>query len=165
MQRYITPEVLVQNEGDIGVPLPGSHEIAYGALVPKRGQADNLLVPVCVSSLHIAFGSIRMEPVHGAGALGGNGRGDGDRPRRRGSGRPPRRAARRLLQDGQVLEHPAPQAPRADGYFDVSPVGFAVPSREGCVKSSLDAGTMVTAPSDSRSFAKPAALPTATIVS
>jgi hypothetical protein len=63
VQRYITPDGSVQNEGDIGVPLAGPYEIAYGALVPKRGQADNLLVPVCVSSSHIAFGSIRMEPV------------------------------------------------------------------------------------------------------
>jgi hypothetical protein len=63
VQRYITPEGFVQNEGDIGVALPGPYEIAYGALVPKRGQADNLVVPVCVSSSHIAFGSIRMEPV------------------------------------------------------------------------------------------------------
>jgi hypothetical protein len=63
VQRYITPQGDVQNEGDIGVSLPGPYEIAYGALVPKRGQADNLLVPVCVSSSHIAFGSIRMEPV------------------------------------------------------------------------------------------------------
>ena len=63
VQRYITPEGYVQNEGDIGVPLKAPYEIAYGALVPRRGEADNLLVPVCVSSSHIAFGSIRMEPV------------------------------------------------------------------------------------------------------
>jgi hypothetical protein len=63
IQRYITPEGYVQNEGDIGVSTNGPYQIAYGSLVPKRGQADNLLVPVCVSSSHIAFGSIRMEPV------------------------------------------------------------------------------------------------------
>ncbi|HPC61976.1 MAG TPA: FAD-dependent oxidoreductase [Verrucomicrobiota bacterium] len=63
VQRYITPEGYVQNEGDIGVSTQGPYEIAYGALVPKAGQCDNLLVPVCVSASHIAFGSIRMEPV------------------------------------------------------------------------------------------------------
>lgn len=63
VQRYITPEGCVQNEGDIGVSTQGPYEIAYGALVPKAGQCDNLLVPVCVSASHIAFGSIRMEPV------------------------------------------------------------------------------------------------------
>ncbi len=63
VQRYVTPEGYVQNEGDIGVSTKGPYQIAYGSLVPKRGQAENLLVPVCVSSSHIAFGSIRMEPV------------------------------------------------------------------------------------------------------
>jgi hypothetical protein len=63
VQRYITPEGNVQNEGDIGVGLKAPYEIAYGAIVPRQGQCDNLLVPVCVSSSHIAFGSIRMEPV------------------------------------------------------------------------------------------------------
>ena len=63
VQRYITPEGNVQNEGDIGVGLKAPYEIAYGALVPTKQQCENLLVPVCVSSSHIAFGSIRMEPV------------------------------------------------------------------------------------------------------
>jgi len=63
IQRYVTPEGFVQNEGDIGVSLKGPYEIAYGALVPKKGQGSNLFAPVAVSSSHIAYGSIRMEPV------------------------------------------------------------------------------------------------------
>ena len=63
VQRYITPEGYVQNEGDIGVSTRGPYEIAYGSLVPRKEQCTNLMVPVCVSSSHIAFGSIRMEPV------------------------------------------------------------------------------------------------------
>ena len=63
VQRYITPEGYVQNEGDIGVSTKGPYAIAYGSLTPKKAQCENLLVPVCVSSTHIAYGSIRMEPV------------------------------------------------------------------------------------------------------
>jgi len=63
VQRYITPEGYVQNEGDIGVSTKGPYAIAYGSLVPKKEQCNNLLVPVCVSSSHIAYGSVRMEPV------------------------------------------------------------------------------------------------------
>ena len=63
IQRYITPEGYVQNEGDIGVSPPSPYSISYGSIIPKKDECTNLLVPVCVSSSHIAFGSIRMEPV------------------------------------------------------------------------------------------------------
>ncbi len=63
VQRYVTPDGHVQNEGDIGVSPPRPYRIAYGSLCPKKDECTNLLVPVCVSSSHIAFGSIRMEPV------------------------------------------------------------------------------------------------------
>lgn len=63
VQRYIKPDGFVQNEGDIGVKTPAPYEVAYGSIVPKISECKNLLVPVCVSSSHMAFGSIRMEPV------------------------------------------------------------------------------------------------------
>ena len=63
VQRYVKPDGYVQNEGDIGVHAPQPYHIAYGSLIPKQEQCENLLVPVCVSCSHIAFGSIRMEPV------------------------------------------------------------------------------------------------------
>ncbi len=63
VQRYVTEDGYVQNEGDIGVGVPRPYQVSYDSLVPKKSQCQNLLVPVCVSSSHIAFGSIRMEPV------------------------------------------------------------------------------------------------------
>jgi len=61
--RYVTPDGYVQNEGDVQVSPGGPYQISYLSIVPRRGQAANLLVPVCLSSSHIAYGSIRMEPV------------------------------------------------------------------------------------------------------
>jgi FAD dependent oxidoreductase len=63
VQRYVTNEGFVQNEGDIGVTPPKPYQIAMGSIMPPEDQCKNLLVPVCVSCSHIAFGSIRMEPV------------------------------------------------------------------------------------------------------
>jgi hypothetical protein len=107
IQRYITPEGSVQNEGDIGVSTNGPYQIAYGSIVPQRGQADNLLVPVAVSSSHVAFGSIRMEPVFmilgqsaataAALALGGNALVQDV---------PYARLQERLTRDGQILAAP-----------------------------------------------------------
>lgn len=63
VQRYVKPDGYVQNEGDIGVKTPKPYSISYRSLIPKKEECENLLVPVCVSSSHIAYGSIRMEPV------------------------------------------------------------------------------------------------------
>lgn len=63
VQRYVTPEGYVQNEGDIGVAPEQPYQIDLGSILPKQEECVNLLVPVCVSCSHIAFGSIRMEPV------------------------------------------------------------------------------------------------------
>jgi hypothetical protein len=61
--RWVTPDGTVQNEGDVQVSPGGPYRISYLSLVPKKGECPNLLVPVCLSSSHIAYGSIRMEPV------------------------------------------------------------------------------------------------------
>lgn len=63
IQRYVTPEGHVQNEGDVQVHGFKPYPIGYRSLTPKAGECENLLVPVCLSSSHIAYGSIRMEPV------------------------------------------------------------------------------------------------------
>lgn len=62
-QRYVNERGFVQNEGDIGVKAPKPYGIAYRSITPKATECSNLLVPVCLSSSHIAYGSVRMEPV------------------------------------------------------------------------------------------------------
>jgi hypothetical protein len=63
VQRYVDKDGFVRNEGDIQVNPGGPYPIDYGAIVPKRSECANLLVVCAVSSSHIAYGSIRMEPV------------------------------------------------------------------------------------------------------
>jgi hypothetical protein len=62
-QRYVRSDGFVQNEGDIGVYPKQPYSIAYGSILPKESECKNLLVPVAMSATHIAYGSIRMEPV------------------------------------------------------------------------------------------------------
>lgn len=53
----------MRNEGDVQVAVAGPYPISYRCIVPGQQQCSNLLVPVCLSASHIAYGSIRMEPV------------------------------------------------------------------------------------------------------
>ncbi len=53
----------VENEGDVQVGGFPPYPISYRSLTPRQRECENLLVPVCLSATHIAYGSIRMEPV------------------------------------------------------------------------------------------------------
>ncbi len=63
VQRYVTAEGQARNEGNIEVGGFPPYGISYRSLVPKESECGNLFVPVCLSATHIAYGSIRMEPV------------------------------------------------------------------------------------------------------
>jgi hypothetical protein len=103
-QRYVA-DGAARNEGDVQVGVPGPYPVSYRAIVPRRGEVANLLVPVALSASHIAYGSIRMEPVFmilaqsaataASLALDGNGVVQDV---------PYARLRERLLADGQVLE-------------------------------------------------------------
>jgi hypothetical protein len=62
VQRYVRDGAVV-NEGDVQVGGFPPYPISYRSIVPKQAECENLLVPVCLSASHIAYGSIRMEPV------------------------------------------------------------------------------------------------------
>ncbi|MDD4192769.1 MAG: FAD-dependent oxidoreductase, partial [Mangrovibacterium sp.] len=63
VQRYVDANGFVQNEGNVEAHGFPPYPVSYRSLVPKKEECTNLLVPVCVSATHIAYGSIRMEPV------------------------------------------------------------------------------------------------------
>lgn len=63
VQRYVNADGFAKNEGDVEIGGFPPYPISYRAIVPRREEATNLLVPVCLSASHMAFGSIRMEPV------------------------------------------------------------------------------------------------------
>ena len=63
VRRYVDARGFARNEGDIQVDPGRAYPISYDAMVPRRVEAQNLIVPVALSASHIAYGSIRMEPV------------------------------------------------------------------------------------------------------
>jgi hypothetical protein len=62
VQRHVNPDGTVQNEGDTEVSSK-PYQIAYRVMLPKKNEISNLLVPVAASTSHIAYGTVRMEPV------------------------------------------------------------------------------------------------------
>ncbi|HZK81815.1 MAG TPA: FAD-dependent oxidoreductase, partial [Humisphaera sp.] len=63
-QRYVDAAGHARNEGDVQVHGTPPYGISYRSIVPKATECTNLLVPICMSATHIAYGSIRMEPVY-----------------------------------------------------------------------------------------------------
>lgn len=63
VQRYVDEQGHARNEGDVQVGGFPPYPISYRSLVPRTTECSNLFVPVCLSASHIAYGSIRMEPV------------------------------------------------------------------------------------------------------
>ncbi|WP_269526321.1 FAD-dependent oxidoreductase [Coraliomargarita parva] len=61
-QRFVR-NGCVTNEGDVQLKPAAPYGVSYRSIVPARGQCPNLFVPVCLSASHIAYGSVRMEPV------------------------------------------------------------------------------------------------------
>ncbi len=114
VQRYVDAGGHARNEGDVQVGGFPPYPISYRSIVPRRSECTNLLVPVCLSASHIAYGSIRMEPVFmvlGQSAAPaavqaieqGVAMGERDYPRLR----------QRLLADGQVLDWTRPPPKRS----------------------------------------------------
>ncbi len=127
VQRHLTPEGFVKNEGDVEVGGFSPYAIDYGSFVPKKNECTNLFVPVCLSATHMAFGSIRMEPVFMV--LGQSAATAAMQSIQQGAAvqdvdMPALQA--RLLADGQVLEWTGPKRVSASGIDVKSLPGIVV---------------------------------------
>ncbi len=144
-QRYITKEGFVRNEGDIEVgtrPYP----ISYRSLRPKAEQCSNLLVPVCLAASHIAYGSIRMEPVfmvlgQSAATAAAQSLDEGTTVQ----GISYDKLQERLLKDGQVLDFESPAV--AEGRaFTAEQLGGIVVDEEQAERHGFEVQSASTSP-------------------
>ena len=63
VQHFVTEKGYAISDGVIWRVPPKPYGISYRSIIPRRGECENLLSPICVSATHVAHGSIRMEPV------------------------------------------------------------------------------------------------------
>jgi hypothetical protein len=128
VQRFVTAEGKARNEGDVQVGGFSPFPIDYKSIVPKDRQCGNLLVPVCLSASHMAFGSIRMEPVfmvlgQSAATAAAHAIDEQTLVQRIDSAK----LVERLLEDKQVLEWKGPKpAPRGEEIKPESLPGIVV---------------------------------------
>ena len=64
VQHFVTESGHANSDGVIWRVPPKPYGISFRAMIPKKGECENLVVPICLSASHVAFGSIRMEPVY-----------------------------------------------------------------------------------------------------
>src|SRR5688572_23030913 len=111
-QRYVSAEGFVRNEGNVEVGGFPPYPISCRSITPKQTECENLLVPVCLSASHIAYGSIRMEPVfmvlgQSAATIAAIAIDHGQPVQQVSYAK----LRERLLADHQVLAHSAPRTP------------------------------------------------------
>lgn len=64
VQYFVTEDGFVEREGVFLKRTKSPYGVSYRSIVPKESECSNLLVPICLSASHAAYGSIRMEPVY-----------------------------------------------------------------------------------------------------
>jgi len=126
IQRFVTAEGFVRNEGDVQVRVR-PYPISFRSLRPRASECTNLLSPTCLSSSHIAFGSIRMEPVFMVlGQSSATAAVHAIEERTTIQNIDAKKLAARLLQDGQMLDFASDPLPPRVGVKQVKPPGIVV---------------------------------------
>ncbi|MDB6135090.1 MAG: hypothetical protein JWM59_3333 [Verrucomicrobiales bacterium] len=145
VRRHLTPQGKVRNEGDIQVPSK-PYPISYRSIRPKESECTNLLAPLTLSASHIAFGSIRMEPVFmvlGQSAATAAALAIDDRTTVQKVD--PAKLKARLLADGQVLDFIPPADKRTAGVALDRIPGIVVDDT-AAVRSGFDTHSSATQP-------------------
>ncbi|MBL9190286.1 MAG: FAD-dependent oxidoreductase [Opitutaceae bacterium] len=134
IQRYVTKEGFVRNEGDVQVRVR-PYPISYRSLRPRAAECTNLLAPTCLSASHIAFGSIRMEPVFMVlGQSAATAAAHAIDERTTVQAIDPKKLEARLLKDGQVLDFASDPLPPRAAISRVTPPGIVVDDESAQLK-------------------------------